>query len=111
MEKSEEVKPEELKEGILAQIKKLQKELVSDTELKRVKTQIIAQKTFEKDSVFGKALEIGLLETVGLGWQIRDIYVEKINEISAQEIQHVAKLYFNENNMTEALLIPLSNKE
>ncbi len=104
-------KPEELKEGILAQIKKLQKELVSDTELKRVKTQIIAQKTFEKDSVFGKALEIGLLETVGLGWQIRDIYVEKINDISAQEIQHVAKLYFNENNMTEALLIPLSNKE
>jgi len=108
---SESHKPAELKDGILAEIKKLQDELVSDTELKRIKTQIIAQKTFEKDSVFGKALEIGLLETVGLGWQTKDKYVKQINAVNAEEIQQVAKLYFNENNMTEALLIPLSDKE
>ncbi|STX29837.1 zinc protease (peptidase, M16 family) [Legionella beliardensis] len=98
----------ELKTSMVKEIKKLQDEPVSDTELKRIKTQIIAQKTFEKDSIFGQAMELGLLETIGLGWQAAAAYTDNINSITPAQIQQVAKQYFNNRSLTEAHLLPLT---
>ncbi|WP_412754922.1 M16 family metallopeptidase [Legionella donaldsonii] len=102
---------DELKAGMLKEIKRLQNELVSPTELKRIKTQIIAQKTFEKDSIFGQAMELGLLETTGLGWKTADTYTDRINSITPEQLQQVAQLYFQENALTEARLIPVLEEE
>ncbi len=97
----------ELKTDILKELDRIKNEPISSKELQRVKTQIIAQKTFEKDSIFGQAMELGMLETVGLGWQIAEKYVERINSVTPQQLQETARRYFNENNMTEALLDPI----
>lgn len=97
---------EELKKNILLELAHLQTTPISNSELQRIKTQIIAQKTFEKDSIFGQAMEIGLLETIGLGWQTADHYIEHINTVTPKDIQDTAKLYFQEKNRTDALLIP-----
>lgn len=96
----------EVKTAILGEIDQLKKTLVSDAELKRIKTQIIAQKTFEKDSIMGQAMELGLLETLGIGWQAADSYTDKINSVTPEQVQEVAKHYFNEQSMTEARLFP-----
>lgn len=101
----------DLKAGILREIKKLQTEPVSDMELNRIKTQIIAQKTFEKDSIFGQAMELGLLETIGLGSAAVNDYTQQLNQITPAQIQEVAKRYFNDNAMTEARLIPLQQSK
>ena len=98
----------ELKQGILSQLNRLQKEPVTEKELQRVKTQIIAQKTIERDSIFGQAMELGLLETTGLGWQTSEAYVDRIQRVTALQIQKTAERYFQTNNMTEARLIPLT---
>lgn len=97
---------DELKIAMQKELTRLQNEPVSQQELNRVKTQIIAQKTFEKDSIFGQAMELGLLETIGLGWQAAEQYTDKINAITAEQIQAVAKKYFNNKTLTEARLIP-----
>jgi len=96
----------DLKQGMLAEIDQLKHTPVSEAELQRVKTQIIAQKTFEKDSIFGQAMELGLLETVGLGWQTADKYVERINRITPAQVQETAQRYLNNNAITQAQLIP-----
>ncbi|MGQ3892102.1 M16 family metallopeptidase [Legionella sp. CNM-4043-24] len=101
----------QFKEGVLGEIKKLQQTPVKEAELKRIKLQIIAQKTFEEDSIFGQAMELGLLETVGLGWQTADKYQERIDAITPEQIQDVAKRYFTENALTEASLIPIAQPE
>lgn len=101
----------EVKAAIQKEIKRLQNEPVSAAELKRIKTQIIAQKTFEKDSIFGQAMELGLLETIGLGWQAADKYTDNINAITAEQVQEVARRYFQDNSMTEAQLIPASDEK
>ena len=62
----------DLKAGILTEINRLRTTRIDEHELRRIKTQIIAQKTFEKDSIFDQAMELGLLETVGLGWQVAE---------------------------------------
>lgn len=98
-----------LQTGLIAELEELQKNPVSDKELQRVKNQIIAQKTYEKDSIFGQANELGLLETVGLSWNTADEYIQAINSVTATQIQKTAQRYFQENNKTAALLEPEIN--
>lgn len=101
----------ELKQGMMREIDSLKHHLVSASELQRVKTQIIAQKTFEKDSIFGQALELGMLETVGAGWKTAEAYPDKIQNITPEQIKQVVLHYFRESAETEALLIPETKKE
>ncbi len=97
---------DELSEHITNELNQLKEKPVSETELKRVKTQLIAQKIFERDSVFGQAMELGLLETVGLGWQTTESYEDRIRAVTADQVQAVAKRYFDDDRMTEAHLLP-----
>ena len=97
---------DELKQSIFTELERLQNEQVGVAELSRIKTQVIAQKTFEQDSIFSQAMEIGLLETIGLGWKTSERYAATINSITPEQIQTAAKRYFKEKNCTEALLIP-----
>lgn len=100
-------KIEDTKKAMLAEVKQLKSTLVSSDELNRVKTQLVSQKIYEQDSIFGQAMELGLLETVGLGWQAADRYKEKIEAITPQQIQDVATRYFNDSALTETRLFPL----
>lgn len=88
-----------------SELKRLQTTLVQPDELSRIKTQLIAQKTFEKDSIFTQATEIGLLETVGLGLQTAEDYLPKIKQITAEQIRKTAQQYFQPDQSTEAQLI------
>lgn len=94
----------ELQSGLLHELDELKKQPVSLTELQRIKNQIIAQKTFEQDSIFDQAMALGLLETIGLGWQRQSEYNEAIQKITPQQIQAVAQHYFRKNNRTIAEL-------
>ncbi len=99
-------KLDEVKAALIKEINQLKTIPVSDAELKRIKTQIIAQKTFEKDSIMGQAMELGILETIGLGWNSAETYTDEINAVTASQIAQVAKKYFNDEAMTEARLVP-----
>lgn len=96
----------ELRKSVIFELNRLKKEPIPNAELTRIKNQIIAEKTFEKDSIFGQAMELGLLETLGLGWKTAEEYTHRINSITPEQIQKVANHYFQDNNLTEALLIP-----
>lgn len=102
---------EALKKSLLDEIEKLKTQAVDNKELQRIKNQIIAQKTYEKDSIFGQAMELGLLETVGIGWKESYQYTDKIKQVTAKQIQEAAQRYFNEQSMTEAELIPVTQPE
>lgn len=96
----------DLQRSILAELDSLKNVPVPNQELQRIKNQIIAQKTFEKDSIFGQAMELGLLETVGIGWQSANQYNDAINKVTAEQIQETAQRYFQDNNRTRAELKP-----
>nr|WP_131793855.1 pitrilysin family protein [Fluoribacter gormanii] len=100
----------DLQDGLLSELDDLKNHPVSEIELQRIKNQIIAQKTFEKDSIFGQASELGLLQTIGIGWQKADEYTKAINAITPQQVQQTAQRYFQEKNMTTAILEPQTQK-
>lgn len=102
---------EDLQKSLLTELENLKNTPVSTQELQKIKNQIIAQKTFEKDSVFGQAMELGLLETIGLGWKSADRYTQAINSITPEQIQQTAQAYFQDAYLTEATLVPSEPKE
>jgi zinc protease len=96
----------DLQNALLAQIKELQATPVSTEELERVKAQMRADKVFEQDSIFYQAMQIGMLETVGLSWKDADQYLPRIEAVSAEQVQAVAKKYLVEDQLTVAELSP-----
>jgi zinc protease len=95
-----------LETAIRAQIERVRTELVEPAELERIRTQLIANKVYEKDSVFYQAMQLGQLETVGLGWELADQYVEKLAAVTPEQIQAVAEKYLVPDGLTVAVLDP-----
>jgi zinc protease len=97
---------DELKTAIIEQIKAIQDQPPTEAELDRVKAQVVASSVYEQDSSFYQAMKIGILETVGLGWPVMNEYVDRINAVTAEQVQQVARKYFVEDQLTVAELIP-----
>jgi len=97
---------EELEEAIKKQITKIQNTPPSINELDRVKAQVMASSVYEKDSAFYQAMQLGTLETVGLGWQKKDEYLANIQKVTAEQVQAVAKKYLQDDRLTVAILKP-----
>jgi zinc protease len=98
---------EELEQALRQEIERLKSEPVSEAELERVRNQVIAAKVFEQDSVFYQAMQIGMLETIGLDWRLADEYVDRLGAVTAGQVQAVARKYLSDDNLTVAVLEPL----
>jgi len=97
----------ELEAALRAEIETLRTELVDPQELARVRTQVVAGKTFERDSMHYQALQIGMLETIGLDWRLADTYVERLKQVTAEQVRKVAQKYLIDERLTVAELVPL----
>lgn len=98
---------DELEAALLEQIDRLRETLVKKDELERIKAQVTASKVYQMDSVFYQAMQIGMLETVGLDWQESERYVERINAITPEQIRQVAREFLIDDHLTTAVLEPL----
>lgn len=96
----------QMETALKAEITKLQNNLISDEELNRIKAQVLASAVYERDSNFYQAMQLGMLETVGLGWQRADEYVAKVNQVTALQVQEVAKKYLIDDHLSIAYLDP-----
>ncbi|MGY8903094.1 MAG: M16 family metallopeptidase [Burkholderiales bacterium] len=88
------------------QITKLAAEGVSEAELKRVKTQWIANETYKLDSVMNQARELGIYWIAGLPPDGARELVVRLRAVTAQQVQSVAARYFGDDQLTVATLIP-----
>jgi zinc protease len=96
-----------LEAALLGQVKQLREAPVSDDELARVKAQVVASDVYQKDSIMNQAVQIGQLESVGLDWSLMDEYVNRINAVTAAQVQAVARKYLVDERKTVAVLKPL----
>lgn len=96
----------QLEKAINKEINKIKTTLVSEKELERIKAQAVAEKVYEKDSVFYQAMQIGILETVGLDWKLHNEYSSRIRQVTPEQIRKVAKKYLVKDSLTVAVLDP-----
>lgn len=98
--------PADLEAALRAEVARLRDQPVDGEELARVRAQVTAAKVYAKDSVFAQAMEIGLLETIGLDWRLAEDYLERLAAVTPEQVQAVARKYLTDDNLTVAILDP-----
>ena len=96
----------ELENALLQEIEKIKNDGVTQEELDRVKATVIASDVYQKDSMFGMAMEIGQLETMDYSFHLSDGYIEKINSVTSEQIKNVATKYLTRDNLSLTILDP-----
>ncbi|MBT8428801.1 MAG: insulinase family protein, partial [Gammaproteobacteria bacterium] len=97
----------EVEQALREQVAVLREELIDEDDLKRVVTQAIASKVYEADSIFYQAMQIGVLETIGLDWRLIDEEIEALKAVTPEQVRTVARRYLVDENLTVATLKPL----
>ena len=98
--------PEEVEKLIWDEIERIKKDGIGEEELEKAKNQIEAEFVYGLDSNFYRAMNIGILETIGLGWRYLNTFVDRIREVRAEDVVRVARRYLVRDNLTIGYLIP-----
>jgi zinc protease len=96
----------QLEAALEQEVKRLQTELVSDQELQKVKNQVAAGFYMSMDSLFYRGMLLGRLATTARWTLIKD-YLDKIQAVTAEDLQRVARQYLVATNRTVGVLSPL----
>jgi zinc protease len=96
----------DLEAALLQQVDKIKTSGVTPEELQRVKAQVIAAEVYKRDSMFYQSMQIGQLETMGYSWKLLDVYQARLEAITPQQVQEVARKYLVKDVMTVATLDP-----
>jgi zinc protease len=102
----------DVEQALREQLALLVRDGVSAEELQRVKAQVMAGEVYKLDSVFYQAMQIGQLESIGLSHKDIPVMLQKLQAVTAQQVQDVAREIFNDDYLTVATLDPqpLSDK-
>jgi zinc protease len=99
--------PEAVEAALRAEVAKIAREGVGAAELARVKTQWVASETYKLDSVMAQARELGGNWVQGLPLDASPRIIEKLQAVTAEQVQAVAARYFGDDQLTVATLRPL----
>ncbi len=96
----------QLEAALNAEIKKMQTDLASDTEMLKAKNQTTASFYMALDSIFYRGMLLGRTESVG-SWTILKEFIPKILAVSAEDVRRVAQKYLAPMNRTVGILVPV----
>ncbi len=97
---------EQVEAALRAQVARVAKEGVSETELARVKTQWVASAVYKLDSVFNQARELGTSWVQGQPLDAHERLIEGLRAVTAEQVRAVAGKYFGDDQLTVAQLLP-----
>ncbi|MFQ5864497.1 MAG: M16 family metallopeptidase [bacterium] len=96
---------EECEEAIYQEIERLKTELVTPAELEKAKTRGRASIIRQLASNTGLAAQLAFYEVLTGDWRNLFKQLEKIDQVSAEDIQRVAKEYFKSKNRTVGTIV------
>jgi zinc protease len=96
----------EVETALRQEMARVMQDGISAAELARVKAQVLAGEVYKRDSVFYQAMQIGQMECIGLGYQALPVMLEKLQTVTAEQVQQVAREFLQDDNLTVAVLAP-----
>jgi len=102
---------EECEQAMYVEIERLKNELITPEELAAVKTRAKVNFLRGLDSNSGLAQQLAFAETLYGDYHEMFRQVEKIEAITGEDIQRVAKEYFKKRNRTVAMIVPPEEAE
>jgi zinc protease len=79
---------------------------VSNTELDRVKSQLVSSQIYKRDSIFAQAMEIAIAEMNDISWKYLDDMLLNVQKVKSEDIQRVVEKYLIDDSLTVATLDP-----
>ena len=101
---------QECEEAIYAEIEKLKTEPVSPEELAKAKTRSRASLNRQLASDSGLAAELTFYEVVTGDWRNLFRQLDRIEQVTAEDLQRVAKEYFTIKNRTVGVIKTMSSE-
>jgi predicted Zn-dependent peptidase len=98
------VTAQECEKVILEQIEKVKEAPISAEELKNIKARAKARFTNQLDSRQGMAMQLAAYETMYGDWRAMFRELDKINAVTVEDIQRVARAYLTRTNRTVAYI-------
>jgi len=85
---------EECKAGILEILEEIKKNGVPEEELVRAKNYLIGNYIIEHETASRRAWYLGWYEMLGAGYKMDDLYMERIQQLTSEDLQRAAQRYF-----------------
>lgn len=101
---------EQAQSSIRKALNEIKKNGILESELKRIKVRLLSEQIYKRDSIFGQAMEIGGTEMAGFSWRDIDYMLERMQSITPEQVQAVAKKYLIDDQLTIATLDPQARK-
>lgn len=95
---------EECETQVLAEVERLKTELLPNEEVEKIKARAKAQFINQLNSNQGLALQLCSYQTIWGDWHEMFKSYDRINKVTAEDIQRVAKEYLTETNRTTGIL-------
>jgi zinc protease len=96
----------DVEQALRREMAKIIEEGVNEEELNRVKAQAVAAHVFQRDSMFFQARQIASLESAGISHRTLDLQLDKLREVTPEQVREVARKYFQDDALTIATLDP-----
>ncbi|SDK20967.1 zinc protease [Methylophilus rhizosphaerae] len=103
---SEGVSLETLQQAIWAQLDEIKNHGVTAAELHRVKAAVIAADVYKRDSMFYQSMQIGQLETMGYPLSLLERNAARVQAVTSEQVQAVAKKYLLPDQLNLVTLDP-----
>lgn len=96
----------DLEDALREEIRKVREDGISDEELERAKVQLRADYVYRQDSLSGQAMEIGVLETAGIGYEAMEAFEEELEAVTREDVRDVARRFLRDDRLTVGYLEP-----
>ena len=97
-----------VEEAIINEYEKIKKDGVSEEEVKKAQSQLIASMKFSQDGSY--AVASGLNEAIASGdWTLYTTYGDKISAVTKEDIKKIVNKYFLEDLSTVGYFVPLGS--
>ena len=91
---------------IFQEIFSLECDQILEEELERAKIQVEKGFVYGQEAMEGEARKLGIFETLSKDPLAEKLYLDKVREVTAQDIQRVAKQIFRRNNINVVMVMP-----
>lgn len=102
---------DDVESALREQIRDVRENGITDEELKRARVQLRADYVYRLDSLSGQAMEIGLLETTGIGHEAMGDFEAELEAVTADDVHDVAQRYLIDDRLTVGHLMPKNGDE
>ena len=100
-EKTQEALPQ-----IFHEIFRLENEGIIEEELERAKVQVETDFVYSQETMEGEARKLGVFETLSKDPHAEKLYLERVREVTAQDVQQVAGQFFRQENISVVMVMP-----